>query len=161
MSTQLKFTDADTFKIGSDDTDYLNDDGTAQNSQGGTENMYRGLKERLDPDLLDNFHIICSRVRKIDPDRHNILWLHDTWDDPESQHLKEESSRKRFEQLVFVSNYQQQTYNMALKVPYADGLVIGNAIDPIQLTQQKDFSGQIKLIYHTTPHRVLNFLYLL
>jgi len=156
--TNLKFTDADTFKIGSDNTDYLNDDGTAQNSQGGTENMYRGLKERLDPDLLDNFHIICSRVRKIDPDRHNILWLHDTWDDPESQHLKEESSRKRFEQLVFVSNYQQQTYNMALKVPYADGLVIGNAIEPIQLIQKKDFSGPIKLIYHTTPHRGLELL---
>jgi len=157
MSTKLKFTDEDTFAIGSTDTDYLNDDGTAQNSFGGTETMFRGLKERLDSDLLDNFHIICSRVRKVDPDRHNILWLHDTWDDPESQHLKEKSSRDRFDQLVFVSNYQQQTFNMGLSVPYADGIVIGNAVEPFT-DIKKDFSGTIRLIYHTTPHRGLELL---
>lgn len=155
MQTKLKFKDSDTFKIGSDDG--LNDDGTAQNSQGGTETMYRGLKERLDPDLLDNFHIICSRVRKIDPDRKNILWLHDTWDDPESQHLKDKSSRDRFDQMVFVSNYQQQTYNMGLGIPYQEGLVIGNAIEPFD-SQRKQFDGTIRLIYHTTPHRGLELL---
>ena len=158
MPTTLKLTDEDTFSIGTSDDDVINDDGTAKNSFGGTENMYRGLKERLDPDLLDNFNIICSRVRKIDPDRQNILWCHDTFDDPESQHLKQESSRQRFNQLVFVSNYQQMTYNMGLGVPYAEGIVIGNAIEPIRLDKSKDFDGPVRLIYHTTPHRGLEIL---
>lgn len=155
MATKLNFK-TDTFPITNED-DGLNEDGTAPNSQGGTERMFRGLKERLDPNLLDNFHFICSRVRKIDENKKNILWLHDTWDDPESQHLKSEASRKRFDQLVFVSNHQQKTYNMGLGVPYSEGVVIGNAIEPFEVVN-KDFSGTIKLIYHTTPHRGLELL---
>jgi hypothetical protein len=33
-------------------------------SQGGTEQMVAGLKQRLPADLLDQFNIICSRVRE-------------------------------------------------------------------------------------------------
>jgi len=156
MKTQLKVTGTDTFKIGETD-DGLNDNGTAPNSKGGTENMYNGLMERLDPELRDQFHIICSRVRKIDPDKKNILWLHDTWDDPESQHLKDPKSLERFDQLVFVSHHQQQTYQMGLGVPYSKGVVITNAIVPIE-DVEKDFDGTIRLIYHTTPHRGLEIL---
>jgi len=159
MKTQLKVKDStDTFKIGASD-DGLNDNGTAPNSKGGTENMYNGLMERLDPELRDQFHVICSRVRKIDPDKKNILWLHDTWDDPESQHLKDPKSLDRFDQLVFVSNYQQSTYQMGLGVPYSKGVVIGNAIEPFDDDAlDKKYDGEIRLIYHTTPHRGLEIL---
>ena len=158
MATQLKFTGDDTFKLGSSQTDDgLNPDGTAPNSYGGTERMYRELKERLDPDLLDHFHIICSRVRHVDPKRHNILWLHDTWDDPESQHLKTKDSVERFDQLVFVSNYQQATYNMGLGLPYGKGVVLQNAITPIE-SFEKEEDDTVRLIYHTTPHRGLEIL---
>jgi len=126
-------------------------------SQGGTEMMIKGLRERVNPELLDKFNIICSRVRSVDETKKNILWLHDTWDDPESEHLKEESSRKRFSKLVFVSNYQQSTYNIGLGVPFADGIVMQNAIVPIP-EHQKPNNGVINLIYHTTPHRGLELL---
>ena len=116
--------------------------------------MRSQLYSRVDPDLLDKFQIICSRVRWIDPKKPTILWCHDTWDDPESQHLKEEERRARFEKFVFVSNYQLSTYNLALQVPYAQSFVMQNAIEPIEL-KDKD-KDQIKLIYHTTPHRGLN-----
>ena len=132
-------------------------DGTYEGAMGGTELMNKALYERVDNDLLDNFNIIKSRVRWVDPNKKNILWLHDTWDDPESQHLKDAEQRKRFAKLVFVSNYQLQTYNLALGVPYAESRVLKNAIDPIEF-KQKD-KDTIRIIYHTTPHRGLNLVY--
>jgi len=125
-------------------------------SKGGTEQMYEGLMARLPPHLKEKFNIICSRVREVDTTKRNILWLHDTWDDPESQHLKSPNSLKRFEKLVFVSNYQQATYNMGLDVPYGKGVVLQNAIVPIEQHQKPE--GTINLIYHTTPHRGLELL---
>ncbi len=114
------------------------EDGTYAESRGGTEMMMEGLKARLDSELLEKFNIICSRVRKIDLNKPNILWLHDTWDDPESQHLKEEENLKKFMKLVFVSNYQQQTFNMGLGVPYSAGIVLQNAIEPIEVHEKPD-----------------------
>lgn len=131
-------------------------DGTYTGAMGGTELMNKALYERVDNALLDEFYIIKSRVRWTDKNRPNILWLHDTWDDPESQHLREAESRNRFKKLVFVSNYQLQTYNMGLGVPYSQSVVLKNAIDPIP--QHEKSKDQIKLIYHTTPHRGLNIL---
>jgi len=134
------------------------DNGTFEHigAKGGTEQMYQGLMERLPDDLKSKFNIICSRVRAIDPNKKNILWLHDTWDDPESQHLKDLKSLERFEKLVFVSHYQQSTYNLGLGVPYAKGLVLQNAIVPIE--EHVKPKGTINLIYHTTPHRGLEIL---
>lgn len=125
-------------------------------SQGGTEQMVAGLKQRLPKDLLDKFNIICSRVREVDPSKRNILWLHDTFDDPESEHLKNKNSLERFEKLVFVSHYQQCTYNLGLGVPYDKGIVLQNAITPIESHEKP--KGKINIIYHTTPHRGLELL---
>lgn len=125
-------------------------------SQGGTEQMVAGLKQRIPAELLNKFNLICSRVREVDTSKRNILWLHDTWDDPESQHLKNKKSLDRFEKLVFVSNYQQATYNIGLDVPYGKGVVLQNAIVPIE--DHVKPTGTINLIYHTTPHRGLELL---
>mgnify|MGYP003344797808 FL=1 len=120
--------------------------------------MVAGLRQRIPAGLLSDFNIICSRVRdeSVDPNKKNLLWLHDTWDDPESQHLKNKKSLDRFEKLVFVSNYQQQTYNMGLGVPYDKGIVMQNAIVPIEKHDKP--TGKVNIIYHTTPHRGLELL---
>jgi len=132
------------------------EDGTYSEANGGTEMMSRGLVERIDPELLEQFNIIKSRVRHVDDQKKNVLWLHDTWDDPESQHLRSKESRSRFDKLVFVSNYQFQTYHITHGVPYAESIVLKNAIEPIEFkVKPKD---QIRLIYHTTPHRGLQLL---
>ena len=148
MPLKILDTAEDEFSLGP------SEDGTYEEANGGTEMMRNQLYSRVDPDLLDKFQIICSRVRWIDPKKPTILWCHDTWDDPESQHLKEEERRARFEKFIFVSNYQLSTYNMALQVPYAQSFVMQNAIEPIELKDKNQ--DQIKLIYHTTPHRGLN-----
>lgn len=134
----------------------MNEDGTWNKAQGGTELMNKALYERVDNDLLEQFNIIKSRVRNVSEDKKNILWLHDLWSDPEAQHLKDPQSRARFERLVFVSNWQLGTYNLALGVPYQESFVLKNAIDPIPMVEKS--KDQIRLIYHTTPHRGLQIL---
>jgi len=135
-------------------------DGTYTNlgSAGGTEMMMAGLRERVSSELLDQFNFICSRYRpeNLSKDKKNILWLHDTWDDPESEHLSKKENRKKFSKLVFVSHYQQATFNLGRNVDFADGIVMQNAIVPIpEFEKTKE---RINLIYHTTPHRGLELL---
>jgi UDP-glucose:(glucosyl)LPS alpha-1,2-glucosyltransferase len=138
------------------------EDGTYTKAMGGTELMNKALMERVDSDLLEEFHIIKSRVRKVDPDKKNVLWLHDLFQDPEAQHLKIPQLRDRFDKLVFVSNWQLSTYNLGLGVPYSKSIVLQNAIDPIEIenidSKYRNTEEQIKLIYHTTPHRGLELL---
>jgi UDP-glucose:(glucosyl)LPS alpha-1,2-glucosyltransferase len=132
-------------------------DELSKNAMGGTELMKHGLYQRLPADIRDEVQIICSRVREVDPDRPSILWLHDLFNDPEAIHLKDPESRKRFDKLVFVSNWQFSTYHLAMGIPYSEAIVLRNAIDPIPLhTKPRD--GKINLIYHTTPHRGLEIL---
>ena len=133
------------------------ENGTYTESKGGTEMMLKGLQERVDSELLDQYNIICSRVRSLSEEKPNILWMHDTWDDPECEHLKDPELRKRFKKIIFVSNQQQQTFNIGLGVPYSEGLVIQNAIVPIK-EHKKPNDGVFNLIYHTTPHRGLELL---
>jgi len=136
-------------------------DGTYTGAKGGTELMNDALNQRVDKSLLEQFNIIKSRVRWVDPKKKNILWLHDTWDDPEAKHLKEKESVERFAKLVFVSNWQLTTYNMGLGVPYHYSTVLKNAIEPITVNKSDkgSESDPIRIIYHTTPHRGLNLLY--
>ena len=48
------------------------------------------------------------------------------------------------------------TYNMAHGVPYQSSIVLQNAIEPIPAKEKK--TDQVRLIYHTTPHRGLNIV---
>lgn len=136
-----------------------NNDGTAPNSKGGTERIRDTLLERLDNKYLQEYKIIHSRVRDdfFEEGKKHILLCHDTWNDPEAQHLRDVELRKRFAKIAFVSHYQFQTYHMGLGVPHCESIVMLNAIDPIEVND-KQFDGQIKLIYHTTPHRGLHLL---
>ena len=125
-------------------------------AMGGTELMKYGLYERMDKNLLDKFQIIPSRVREIDPDRKNILWLHDLPWDPESAHLKDGGWQK-FDKIVCVSNWQLQAYNSHSAVPYKATTVLRNAIEPIPMNKP-DIKDGINIVYHTTPHRGLELL---
>lgn len=128
-----------------------------RNARGGTELMQERLHSSLPKELLDQFQIIPSRVRELDPDKKKILWLHDLPNDPESAHLADASQRKRFDKIVCVSDWQMQLYNLISAVPYSECIVIKNAIEPIQIAK-KEFDGTVRLIYHTTPHRGLEIL---
>ena len=139
----------------------MKEDGTYYQAFGGTELMTKALTERVDNSLLEQFNIIKSRVRTVSEDKPNVLWLHDLWNDPENEHLKDAEKRKRFARLVFVSHWQQTTFQMGYNIPFSETFVLKNAVDPISLEYNKDGSFKkdndvIRIIYHTTPHRGLN-----
>lgn len=127
-----------------------------QNAMGGTELMESRIRSRLDSNLLDQFQIISSRVRELDSDRKKILWVHDLHGDPEAYAAVGEDRWKRFDLIVFVSHWQQQMYNAYLGVPFSAGVVIPNAIVPIE--DHKKPNDKINLIYMSTPHRGLEIL---
>jgi glycosyltransferase involved in cell wall biosynthesis len=166
MSTKLNITGVDEkpkmgpgeFSLG--DNNQMNNEGLWTKSQGGTERMYQRLIKELPKELSDQFQIICSRVRELDANKKKVLWLHDLWNDPENDHLKDDLLVKRFERLVFVSNWQMHSFNMGLGVKYDDSIVLKNAIDPIdeKLINKPDPKKELRLIYHTTPHRGLELL---
>lgn len=125
-------------------------------ANGGTELIGRELIKRLDPNLLENFQIIPSRVRDLIPNKKHILHLHDLPNDNESRHLSDPESVKRFDGIVCVSNWQMQQYAQYFNIPYSKFAVIKNAIVPFgQIEKPTD---KIRLIYHTTPHRGLEIL---
>lgn len=139
---------------------WLNNDGTAVGANGGTEMIRDHIMFRVDPELLKNFKFIHSRVRDnfFEEGKKHVLLLHDTWDDPESQWMKDKNLRARFDKLVFVSNYQLNTYHLAHGIPYYETIVMKNAIDPIQVNIDDKPKDKVNLIYHTTPHRGLDLL---
>lgn len=131
-------------------------DEQSKNAKGGTEMMKYGLYERLPEDIRDEVQIICSRVREVDTHRPSILWLHDMFNDPEVAHLRDEEERKRFSKLVFVSNYQKTTYDLAYGLKPSESVILKNCIDPIEYKPKS--KDEVRLIYHTTPHRGLDIL---
>lgn len=145
---------------GASDISPIEENETDKNANGGTELMKRALYERLDKDLYSNFQIIPSRVRKLYDDKLKVYWLHDLPNDPESQHLKDGGWQK-FDQLVFVSHWQQVQYHGVLGVPFEAGTVLRNAIVPFhpEKLEKGDPTKELRIIYHTTPHRGLNLLY--
>jgi len=128
-------------------------------SNGGTEQTKRMVASRLSPDLLaqDNMQVICSRVRGLDESKIRVYWLHDLPLDPETNHLKDQSSRDRFHKLVFCGNWQYNQYVTYLGVPQNDKCVtIETPIEPIKWVEKP--KDQVRLIYTSTPQRGLALL---
>lgn len=129
----------------------------AVNAMGGTELMKEALFSRVDKDLLDNFQIICSRPKLLDPNKIKILWCHDLAEDPAVSRLSETGYRDQFDLFVFVSNWQMEKYNRTLGIPYSKSIVLENAIEPIDNCNGKP-KDKIKIVYTPTPHRGLELL---
>jgi len=125
----------------------------SQNSRGGTELMQEELYKRLPKELLEQFQIIPSRVRKLE-DKKRIIWCHDLAQDPEVAHLTEKYDD--YDKIVCVSNWQKQEYVNHLDIPWGNIQVMLNAINPIEPHEKPDDS--INIAYFTTPHRGLEIL---
>ena len=127
------------------------------NANGGTELAKRQLAQKLPADLLENFQIVCSRVRELDESKIRIYWVHDLPGDPECSKLADENFRNKFHKIVYVSNWQYNQFRTILNIPYGENdIVIENGITPIQ--PERDNEDRINLIYASTPHRGLNIL---
>ena len=129
----------------------------AENSMGGTELLTMELFKRLPEEYKDYFQFIISRKYELE-DKPRLYWLHDLALDPVHSFLTEPNGMSLFERLVFVSHWQQQQFNTLLKIPYSKGVVIKNAIDPIEY-HDKPKDGPLQLMYCSTPQRGLDVLY--
>lgn len=127
----------------------------SKKAMGGTELMLKRLHDSMPTDLISKFQIIPSRVRDLDPNKKKIFWVHDLPYDPEVKNLSREQW-EQFDAVVFVSHWQQCLYNVVLGVPYDKGIVIPNAITPIE--EHTKPVDKLRLIYTPTPHRGLNIL---
>ena len=128
-----------------------------QKSNGGTEQTCRMIQNNLPADLLEDFQIIPSRVWNIKEDKIRIYHLHDLPEDPETNHLKEQSSRDRFHKMVFCGHWQYNRYINFLGIPQNDKCaVIETPIQPIEYVEKS--KDEIRLIYTSTPQRGLALL---
>jgi UDP-glucose:(glucosyl)LPS alpha-1,2-glucosyltransferase len=127
---------------------------------GGTELAKRKLAQILDPELLENFQIICSRPRELKEDKIRIFWAHDLAEDPESAKFKDKSFCDNFHKFVFISNWQMQRYQMIHGFPHDDkSVVLESGIEPADPSlRNRNDDDVIHMVYTSTPQRGLNIL---
>lgn len=144
----------------------------AQKSNGGTELQGRALESLVPKELLDQFQIVPSRLRRLDENKIRVFWCHDLPNDPEAENALGNGGWQRFHKIVFVSNWQQMLYIEKFGIPYSRCVVLKNAIRPIEFppTSNSDVNGPVRredrrskdepvrLIYTSTPHRGLAIL---
>jgi UDP-glucose:(glucosyl)LPS alpha-1,2-glucosyltransferase len=136
------------------------------NAASGTELMMRGLEQRLDKSLLDQFSIGRAIMLFKDSPTIKIYWSHNL---PGQMGIREVSENlafhpnnrwKFFDRIVFVSDWQKQQYINHFKLDEQEQKklkVLRNAIKPI--AEHTKPTGPIKLIYMSVPERGLQLLY--
>jgi glycosyltransferase involved in cell wall biosynthesis len=129
------------------------------NANGGTEIAKRKLAQIIDPELLDNFQIVSSRVRDLDPTKIRIFWAHDLAEDPESRKFQDPTFQDSFHKFVFISDWQYQRYQLIHGIPYdTKSIVLESGIEPAPDTCIEKPEGPIRLVYTSTPQRGLELL---
>jgi glycosyltransferase involved in cell wall biosynthesis len=127
-------------------------------ARGGSELMAERLLTRLPEELVNEFQFILSRVRDIDESKFRIYWVHDLPWDPETNHLKNQTSIDRFHQIVFCGDWQYNQFQNICKLPWQSNIrVINNGIIPFS-PEGKKSNEEIRLIYTSTPQRGLEIL---
>jgi len=131
------------------------------NANGGTEIAKRKLAEIIDPELLDNFQIVCSRFREVDWTKIRLFWCHDLPEDPESAKFRTQDFQDSFHKYVFISDWQYQRYQLVHGIPYDNKSIVlesGIVPAPDDVIEKKPKDGKIRLTYTSTPQRGLEIL---
>ena len=113
------------------------------NANGGTEIAKRKLASIIDPKLLDNFQIICSRPRELDETKIRLFWCHDLPEDPECKKFQDKNWLDKFHKFVFISNWQMQRYQLVHGLPQdMKSIVLESGIEPAPVAGQLDHGRQ-------------------
>jgi glycosyltransferase involved in cell wall biosynthesis len=131
--------------------------------KGGTELQYDELQKRLDPSYFKKFQITTSVPEKepIDPDKISILWMKNSYDQPNiAPWFAEKENHRKYDWYVFNSHWTYEKFRYAFGLPTHKCCVIKNALPNIDWKEKKKFKkgDQIKLIHTSTPWRGLNVL---
>jgi|TARA_R110002012_G_C11629985_1_gene609727 UDP-glucose:(glucosyl)LPS alpha-1,2-glucosyltransferase len=132
-------------------------------ARGGTEIQLEELRKRLPEHYWKKISITTSVPEKhpIDPSRLNILWLKNSYDQPNIRPwflIKE--NHFKYDWYVFNSHWSYEKYRMHFNLPTSKCFVIKNALPKFNWQPKKFYEeGQtLKLIHNITPWRGLNVL---
>lgn len=126
---------------------------------GGTEIMRDLLEKSIDKDLLDNFQIIMSRTRELNPKKIRIIQVHDLPEDPESNKFKDPNFVNSLHKMVFISNWQYSRYQIIHGIKYDEkSIILESGIEPATVNLKDKSTDIIRLVYTSTPQRGLEIL---
>ena len=129
--------------------------------RGATEIQMEMLHKYVDKDILNQVQICTSIPGKvpIDPNKVNILWQKNSWDQPNLQEFFGNKARhKEYDWYVFNSHWNYEKFRYFFDVPSDRCLVIKNGIEDFPIRKIYKKGEPIKLIHHCTPWRGLNVL---
>ncbi len=143
--------------ITSNNWDMMETNELSLNANGGSEQMLKRIYDGYIPrNVLEQFQIIPSRVRELNPDKFRVYIINDLPEDPEVAKALSNDGWNKFHKIIFVSHIQAQIFIAMYNIPWSKTMVVPNAITPIPVHEKP--TDKVNLIYHTTPHRGLNIL---
>ena len=119
------------------------------------------LYKHVPKELLDQVQICTSVPGKvsIDPNKVNILWQKNSYDQPNLQEFFGNKTRhKEYDWYVFNSHWNYEKFRYFFDIPTDRSVVIKNGIDSFPHRKIYKKGEPIKLIHHCTPWRGLNVL---
>jgi len=129
--------------------------------RGATELQMEMLHKHVPKELLDQVQICTSVPGKvpIDPNKINILWQKNSYDQPNLQEFFGNKERhKEYDWYVFNSHWNYEKFRYFFDIPTERSVVIKNGIDSFPKRKIYKKGEPIKLIHHCTPWRGLNVL---
>ena len=129
--------------------------------RGATEIQMEMLSKHVDKDLLDQFQICTSIPGKVplDPNKINILWQKNSWDQNNLQpFFRDKSRHDDYDWYVFNSHWNYEKFRYFFDIPTEKCIVIKNGMDKFPQRKIYKKGDPIKLIHHCTPWRGLNVL---
>jgi len=129
--------------------------------RGATEIQMEMLSKHVDKDLLDQFQICTSIPGKVplDPNKINILWQKNSWDQPNLQNFFRNKNRhNEYDWYVFNSHWNYEKFRYFFDIPTEKCIVIKNGMDKFPERKIYNKGDPVKLIHHCTPWRGLNVL---
>jgi len=127
--------------------------------RGATELQMEMLHKHVPKELLDQVQICTSVPGKvpIDPNKVNILWQKNSYDQPNLQEFFGNKERhKEYDWYVFNSHWNYEKFRYFFDIPADRSVVIKNGCTSFPKRKVYKKGDPIKIIHHNTPWRGLN-----
>jgi glycosyltransferase involved in cell wall biosynthesis len=127
--------------------------------RGATEIQMEMLYKHVPKELLDQVQICTSIPGKVplDPNKLNILWQKNSWDQPNLQEFFGNKARhKEYDWYIFNSHWNYEKFRYFFDIPTERSVVIKNGTNNFPKRKIYKQGEPIKILHHNTPWRGLN-----
>ena len=127
--------------------------------RGATEIQMEMLYKHVPKELLDQVQICTSIPGKVplDPNKVNILWQKNSWDQPNLQEFFGNKARhKEYDWYVFNSHWNYEKFRYFFDIPTERSVVIKNGTNNFPQRKIYKKGEPVKILHHNTPWRGLN-----